>query len=134
MKKSLLDAALKIARDTLNKHPEYRHFMHWSFIIQNNKIVDWSTNDSGIPPIHFGYRSRLQNNEVAEKKHAEFKVFFKCRGLINFDKRWDVINIRLNKTGELRMSKPCVCCYGLLKEFGCSTIYFTTNYGFAKVI
>jgi uncharacterized protein YpbB len=40
MKKSILKECLKIAVNKISNQKEY--FLHYCFIIQNNKIVDWS--------------------------------------------------------------------------------------------
>lgn len=131
MKKKLLAECLRISQATLSKHPEKR-FKHWCFIIQDNKILEWSTNSSGIPPVHFGYHNRLRNAEIDPKLHAEFNAFKKARGIINSNKKWECVNVRLSSNGEMRTSTPCECCYSFLTEMGCNTIWFTTNFGWAK--
>lgn len=133
MKKKLLHEALRIARDTLAKHPQ-QSFKHWAFIVQNGKIVEWSVNMDGEPPVHFGYHSRLKNNDLDPKLHAEFTAFRKARGLLDFGKRWECINIRLNNAGEMRLAAPCKCCHGFLSEMGCHTFHFTTDAGWCKIL
>jgi tRNA(Arg) A34 adenosine deaminase TadA len=133
MKRTLLRDALRIARDKLKTHPQFNNFAHYCFIIQDNKIVEWATNSGGVPPIHFGYNRRLSDEEgVQAKSHAEFNAWRKAKGLINNGQEFEIINIRLNKTGEMRMSAPCCCCEQFLNEMGCRAYYFTTMNGWAK--
>jgi hypothetical protein len=134
MKKKLLAQCLRIAQDNLENHPQ-KLFFHWAFIIQNNKILGYSVNMNGEPPVHFGYHQRIRSPEkAAPKLHAEYVVFKKCRGLIEFTKRWDVVNIRLNKSGNPQMSAPCNCCYMFLTELGCHSFWYTTACGWSKTV
>jgi hypothetical protein len=132
MKKALLDECMRIALSKLDRHPE--NYKHWSFAIQDDKIVEWSTNDSGIPRLHYGYTARLENADAYGKRHSEIKCLLKARALLDFDKKWEVINIRLNRHGVPRLSKPCDCCAKLLMAFNCRNVYFTTEAGFAKLL
>ena len=134
MKRSLLRQALKISRDTLKTHPEYSHYMHWSFLIQKNSLIDFDTNDAGEAPIFYGYRKRV--NWSNAKRHSEFNVFRKGRGLLIPNKTFEIINVRLNKQGQIKNSAPCSCCVNLLTSlFLCSCVYFTTDEGiWAKTI
>ena len=128
MKKSILRECLRISieKNTPLLHPEYGNFHHFSFIIQYNRIVSWSTNrNSGKPPIKYGYTS-------IHKSHSEFDAYRQARKLL-LQRRWECVNIRLNKSNELRMSAPCKCCSKFLYLNGCTKVYFTTQDGFAEI-
>lgn len=135
MKKSLLDAALILAQESLPRHSNYHTgtFLHWAFIIQDNKIIGWSTNDFGEPPKGLGYKCK-RDTHLFSTRHAEYKALMKCKGIMNFQKNWEIINIRLNKQGDMRISKPCNRCYSLTKDWGCVKYYFTTEVGWAKMV
>ena len=45
----------------------------------------------------------------------------------------DKDNIRLNKQGILRLSKPCYHCYMFLKIVGAKCVWFSTDVGFARM-
>lgn len=127
MSKKLLKEALRIALKTNNpeNHSEYGNFHHWTFIVQNGKIIEWGTNRLGDPFIK-GY-SHLS------KIHSETDAFRKARGLLDLRESFDVINIRLDRSSEIRISKPCPCCHNFLKVMGCRNAYFTTEAGWAKI-
>lgn len=133
MKKKLLHECLRVSLETLEKHPQ-KDFKHWSFIIQENKVVEWGVNMNGVPPVHFGYHSQLECPDGhPPKSHAEFVAWRKARGLLNGEP-FECVNVRLNRRGETRISKPCECCYNFLKSLGCSNFWFTTEYGWSKII
>ena len=124
MKQTILKECIRIAREkNLQRDSDFRHF---SFIIQRNKLIEWGTNVSRVPPlIHFGYSN-------TSGWHSEVNAYRKAKGIIG-EGYFEVINIRLNKLGDLRISKPCKCCHAFLKELGCKDVWFSTDAGFAKL-
>jgi tRNA(Arg) A34 adenosine deaminase TadA len=133
MRKKVIRQCLEHARKTLHSHPEYKHYPHWTFIIQDEKIVEIGMNNSGNPPGKFaGYSRRLQWGPA--KNHSELNAYRRAKGLLNHQKPWEAVNIRLNRNGELRDSKPCVCCNGFIRANGCKRVTFSTDIGFARAI
>lgn len=107
--------------------------MHWSFIVQRNKLLGYATNTCGDAPIHLGYQQRL--NWANAKIHSEWNCWRKFKGVINPEKSFEIVNIRLNRRGQIRASFPCSCCFNFLKSLNCSHCYFTTDDGiWAKTI
>lgn len=130
MKKSLFNETLAIARRGIPKHGEYNHFLHFSFVIQSNKIIDWGMNNKRIPAIHNGYHNRINDLSYSPKTHSEVDAWKKAKGLLDKKKSFNLINIRLNKKGEIRNSRPCECCFEILKAMGCSKFYYSSSVGF----
>jgi len=122
MKNRILNECLRIAlqNNTPIKHPQWDCYKHFSFIIQSGKILEWGTNRRGSSFTFLGY-------EPYQKIHSEVDAYFKARGLLEKRVPFEVVNIRLNKSGVLRASNPCKCCYAYLKSLGCKRIWFTTN-------
>lgn len=135
MKKSILRDCLSIAIDYLPKHPEFHYYPLYSFIIQNNKIIEWDTNDSGTPDhtIYPMYQSRVAHLDGTPKRHAEVNAWRKAKGIINKLKPFEVVNIRLNREGQVKLAAPCSCCTCFLKSLNASHTYFTTDAGWAKL-
>lgn len=126
VKKTILRDVLRIARENMEKHPEIdRGFLHWSFVVQSNKVIEWGTNHSGIPERHYGYEGRLKGLDMPPKTHAELAAFRKARGIMDLSKPWEIINIRLNKSGITKISAPCSCCAGWLESTECRTAWFS---------
>lgn len=126
MTNKILRECLRIAlkKNTPELHPEWGHFHHFSFICQDGKIVEYGTNRSGESPIH-GYTRRA-------KIHSEVDAFMKAKGILDRNKPFQIINIRLNKQNELRDSHPCPCCDSFIKSMGANKIWFTTRTGWAR--
>jgi len=128
MKKSILNQCIKnsLKFNTEEKHPQFDCYKHYSYIIQNNSIIEWGVNRAGPPPNCY---------KPHQKIHSEYVAYCKARGLLNKQKSFDLINIRLNKLGEFRLSKPCSCCFNFLQSMGCRNVYFSTgvNNAFAKM-
>jgi len=130
MKTKVLHSCLRIAieHNTPSKHPEWYAYKHFSFVIQQNRIVEWGTNRRGSALTFLGY-------EPHQKIHSEVDAYFKARGIMTKGIPFEVVNIRLNKSHVLRASNPCRCCYQFLKNLGCKGIFFTTDIGkFARII
>jgi hypothetical protein len=127
MNKIILREALRVARVGLSTHPEIGNgkFYHWAFVVQNNKIIGNATNNLGIAPVSFGYHNRGTWIDFKPKRHAEYNAYTKFKGLINKNKNWEMINIRLKRNGDTSLSAPCNCCYDMLKYMGCSKCYFS---------
>lgn len=120
MKTTILRECLRIATTKLTEN--INTYRHWSFVVQNNKIVEWGMNCSaGDAPLQLGYspHSRL---------HSELVAYKRAKGLIG-KKKFDMINVRFSKRGEWRMAKPCEVCWGWLQEVGCKKVWWTTEGG-----
>lgn len=129
MRKQIILDCLRVARgQVFNKnHPEYGNYLHWTFIVQDGKVLGFGRNRPGRPYYdNFGYTA-------LSKIHSEMDCWRKVKGLINSNKSFKCINIRLNKQGELRLSKPCACCVSFLDFVGCHSVIFSTEAGFGKL-
>lgn len=135
MRKKLLNKSLMIARNELLNHPEYsvNGWLHYSFLVIDNEIVEWSTNKTGIPSPIFGYQNRGNFDNFVPKIHSEFATINKVKNKVNLNNGFEIINIRLNKMGHIKNSAACKCCFAFLRSFGCKNIHFTTEIGWAKM-
>jgi len=100
MRKSLLRDCLRIAKDKNGGHPE-THFRHFTFIIQGNKLVEYGYNRSHTALVRYGY-------PAWSKVHSENTAYKKAKGLLNKDIPFEAVNIRLTKSGKLKLSQPCL--------------------------
>lgn len=97
---------------------------HLSFICRRNKIVCMGANSySKTHPIS----SRF--NHLGSCRHSEVSA------LVNFPlpnseiNRYDIYNVRISKSGEIRLAKPCKNCQRLLTHFNVKKIFFSTDEG-----
>jgi len=126
MKRKLLIKCLSIATKNNCNHPESDCYHHFSFIVQKNKIVAWGTNRRSSPLTFLGYPSY-------SKMHSEIDAYYKSKGIMD-KSDFEVVNIRLTKSNNVKESTPCKCCYAFLKHLGCSRIWFTTSIGNFAII
>ena len=126
MKKAILKECLRIAlrRNTVELHSEYGRYHHFSFIVQNNTIIEYGTNHGNKNQYSRFYYDR-------SKVHAEACAYKKAKGLLS-NEPFEIVNIRLSKSGDLRLSKPCICCVNFLTVVGATSVWFSTADGFLK--
>jgi hypothetical protein len=123
MKRKLLTKCFEIALEynNPNNHPQWDCYKHFSFIIQDNKIITWGTNKAGTSWTFLGYKPY-------QKIHSEPVAYFRAKNFLQ-KRAFEVVNIRLSKSGELKIAAPCQCCATFLKSLGCTKIWFTTRNG-----
>lgn len=121
MKKSILRKLICECRNKIETHPEKDNYIHWSFLIIDNIIVSSGINISCEPPVYYGYHQHVDKTFIP-KIHSELSAILKLKKKI---KNFTCINIRLNKSGETRLSMPCKKCIKILKKFHCKNVFFT---------
>lgn len=122
---NILKECTRISKRNLIKHPllDISSKLHFSFVILDNQIIGWGYNRVSVPPIHMGYKSRILGN--TPRTHSEIDAYKSCKSLINSN--FKIVNIRLNKQKDFRLSRPCLCCQRILYALGCVGFYYSTN-------
>jgi hypothetical protein len=124
IRKSLLNNILtRCRKELVNRDEPYKH---WSFLIRYNKIFSVGINRSIEPPKFFGYHAYIDCTKNKPKWHAELDAIYTCNRKIADS---IMVNVRLIRTGEIRMSMPCKVCRNLLKISRIKKVFFTTEYG-----
>ncbi len=131
LNKKLLDEAIRFALKKLDSHPQFSCYPHYSFMVQDNKILATGENNLGNFPRHYGHHTRIIDG--LPKTHAEISAWKRGRGLLNKAKSWEMINIRLSRSSKVMNSAPCPACFNLMKSLGCTTIHYSTDLGFVKL-
>lgn len=132
MKKSILNLCITQAIKRLKDHPEFFNYPHWTFIIKDNQIISYGINKNEIPNKVLGYQQRIKDVFFKPKLHSEIDAIKRAKNRIK-NCEWEAVNIRLNRSGQTRLSCPCSICYGWLWSFGCVRLYFTTPNGWGKI-
>lgn len=115
MKSTILRECLVLARKRNTKRTD--RCRHYSFLVQDNKIVEAGINHKSDS--HFNWYPEYSGI------HAECSVYKKAKGIMNHSRDFELVNIRLNKRGELRFSMPCAFCSRFLRLVGCKTVWFS---------
>jgi len=104
-------------------------FKHFTFMCDKSRIISigWNNTYKDSEKIN-GRKFRYPLGGV----HAEAAAIGRLDDL-NLCRRATLVNIRLNRQGELRNSKPCAVCMALLANLGIPRIYHTTENGFELI-
>lgn len=102
-----------------------RQKKHVSMIFHKKQLISVGTNSFKTHPEakKLGYRY--------EEMHSELDAYTKISRLYK-GKKLTLVNVRFNKNGELRMSKPCTLCTAWCCEIF-HNIFYTTNDGLIKL-
>lgn len=128
MKRTILRDVVRTSAEKLTSHQQFHYYPHFSFIIQDNKVLGMGMNNGAEPPRHFGYHDRLTVGNGLPKIHAEFAAYRKVKGILR-PEGFEIVNIRMNRLGQLKTSAPCSCCFNFLSDMGCTHCYFSTDTG-----
>jgi tRNA(Arg) A34 adenosine deaminase TadA len=66
-----------------------------------------------------------RHGKLYQPLHAEFDALWNCRNTNGSD----IIVVRIDSFGNLKMAKPCKFCHGLIKRLGIRKIYYTNDDG-----
>lgn len=96
---------------------------HFSFILLKNRIRSIGYNQLKTHPkaYKFGYPWLFQHSEVS--------------AIVRFDgkpaelRNCCLVNVRLNKDGQIMQSRPCKNCLNLVSEFGFKKVFYTNRLG-----
>lgn len=128
MNKRILQRCVQsaIKRNTPTGITEWGYYHHFSFVVQNNQIIGQGTNKAATP---------LGQYPKTSKIHSEPDAYFNSIYKLDKTKYFDIVNIRLSKTNEFKLSAPCRCCHLFIQKLGCRRVYFTVegNNNFAVI-
>jgi tRNA(Arg) A34 adenosine deaminase TadA len=117
--KRYLSVAKRVAQQGDHRSPN-----HGAVLVKGGNIISTAHNKWSYSS--FGKRFRERDKGISTL-HAELAV------VLNLDRAatqgTDIYVVRVGKTGEFKMSKPCTMCETALKHVGIKRIYYTTNNG-----
>ena len=123
----MIDQSLTIAlRDLARRNARW---LHWSFVFQRG-LVEWGVNLVGTPS---GYQ-KLGYHPERHYLHSEVTAWNKAVGLMDRRRPWSMVNVRLNRQGEVRMARPCQVCEAYMRSCGCREVHYTTDDGFSRML
>lgn len=107
---------------------------HMSAVIYKGRPISISTNSLRTHPINVRYNPIFnhsgQNITDSKGSCSEFLACQKLKRISNVDfNKCILVNIRINRRGELANSHPCFSCQSLLRYFSFKNVYFTNDRG-----
>lgn len=100
---------------------------HFAFGFHRNKLLAIGTNSYDETASVTYFNKRFGTDYYAT--HAELDLIRKLWGKIHIDKRLKVVILRVNRRGELRMSKPCKNCSLILSGLGVEKLAYSLSDG-----
>ena len=102
-----------------------RQKKHTSLVLCKKRVISIGFN-------HFKTHPKARElGYMFDEMHSELDAFRKIPKHF-LDKKLVLVNVRYNKNGEMRMSKPCCTCESWCKEIF-HKIYYTTNEGIQEL-
>lgn len=100
---------------------------HTTFILRKGKIQSIGINSEKTHPSVFKYNYKGKDGVDIRPfvgLHSELSAVIKYGEENCYDCTF--VNVRLDKNGELNMSKPCIGCQHVLQQVGFKRVYFST--------
>lgn len=130
MNKNLLRECLAESLRRMPNHGQFKHYIHYSYAVVDGAVYVVGTNKSAIPDLHLGYNQRVPEPKI----HSELDAYRKLRKIVPINKaEWSLVNVRVNRSGEMKNSKPCPVCQGWLSAVGCKSVTYTTEDGWKSL-
>lgn len=113
-----------------DEHP-LRTF-HATFILQKRKLLSIGINSPKTDPTNLfnpkvGREGELIHDKGTCSELAALKKLI-SKSQIRTEKCW-LVNIRINRNGELDWSPPCSSCQSLLKRYSFDKVFYSGNMG-----
>lgn len=132
MNNKILEKAKEMAYAAWNPPGHDSRCFHISFIAYKSRIILFDTNKTQTHPINFFNRKIVRGVDVTEFKGtcSELSCLLRLQKMTNIPySKCSLINIRIKKTGEIGMSRPCGSCENLLKFIGFKEVIYTDDNG-----
>lgn len=117
-KKFLASPILKVAIDEARKSTHLHRVS--AVIFKGNRVIAVAHNAVRSNKIPYKFKNFL------ESSHAECQSIIKARRSL---KGYDILVIRINKSEELMMAKPCEFCQDFIDYVELRNTYYSTNEG-----
>lgn len=127
--KPILKKSIELARAMYpaNISIDERRCFHFSFLWDKNKLLVAAQNKQGTHPRN---RFNLTHFDIALKNQcSELRAFIIAKSKfekINW-KKIKMINVRIDRRGEIKNSRCCPACENLVKYLEIKDIYYTTD-------
>lgn len=116
---SILDLAIQIAASSPSR------YRIGAVLLKKNKVISTAVN--------LEKKSHPFQAKIAKKVGMVPKIYLHAEVHALIRARCDVDTIvvaRLDKRGQLKLSRPCACCSFALQEAGITKVYYSTDNGF----
>lgn len=107
--------------------------LHLSFIIYKGRIISIGQNSKKTHPVNLKNKKINKDGvDISPIKGtcSELSAIKRLKNLTNVPtEKCQLINIRVNRLNDIRMSKPCFSCLGLLAYHSFQSVWFSDEKG-----
>lgn len=118
----LIQKSIKLNSKINDNSKQFRHF---SFILDGNKVISIGQNNKDkTHPLAFksGYKYSCI--------HSELDALVRTKINPNKFKQCIIVNVRLNRFNNINLSRPCIHCQNLIKNYKFKKCFYTNENGF----
>jgi len=108
------------------------NYKHFSFIYSNTKQLAYATNTYATPPLHLGYARLLDRPPLVHSELAAYSKFSHHPQYRRYRSETELINFRLNNSGEIKLSRPCVACIAFLRAMKIKKVIYSDDQNIRK--
>lgn len=122
MNQKLMETVIRLSKNLIELTPT--RSKHFSFACRRNTVcgIGWNKVNKTHPlAMKHGYRF----NNI----HSELDCIIKLDAKPSELCQYKLVNVRLDKYGIVRMSKPCIVCQKLLNVFNFNEVLYSNNSG-----
>jgi deoxycytidylate deaminase len=116
----LQNKVLNISQELIGV-PDARN-IHFSFLMMKNRIISVGWNE-----YHKTHPQAKRNGYRFDSIHSELSAIYRCKDRNISFKDCFLVNVRLNRFGEIRISMPCILCQKWLRSIGIREVWFTNT-------
>jgi deoxycytidylate deaminase len=112
------------AARTAASNSVYGKLRHGAVLVKGGSILSVAYNKDD----YTSFASRFRPRDCGPAtRHAETECILGASK--ERSSRADMFVCRINRSGEFRLSKPCLMCHIIIKNAGIKRVFYTTNYG-----
>jgi hypothetical protein len=128
----LLEKAKEMAYAAYNPPAHNGRCIHYSFIVYKSRIILFDCNKPQTHSINLFNPKIVRGVDVTDFKGlcSECSVFLRLKNMTNIPyHKCSLINIRIKRTGEIGLSRPCSSCSSLLRVANFKEVVYTDDNG-----
>lgn len=125
IKQNQIQKSIEYSKKLFNKNSTKSQ--HFAFIFRKNKILSIGQNDmscTNAKSPKIAKRFGAQKPLIYPYIHAEIDAISKLWGEIYINKKLTLVSLRLNRYGDLRISKPCDDCEIVIRSLNLPVIFY----------
>ena len=118
--------ALKLAISLFNPNLDKEQH-HFSFLFDKNKLISVGFNDYNLSAkaLKFAELFNVEQKKNYPYLHSEIHSISRVWGKVYIDKRIRLVNVRIIRSGQIGLAKPCPDCAQVLNALGLTKIWWT---------